>query len=155
MPRHNPPLTIFGISVKGLVSTLVFMATLLVVFNQIDITSMLSDTISLTQKKDDNHPGQEADIVATPEMISEAMNEIRAGKKLALEKIETVSPTDRFFYIVELYNGGDIEASDLTIEPESVTIFSPSGIETVVPRTAIKKIRRYKLADPAQAQSTQ
>lgn len=155
MQRQNPPLTLFGISVKGLIAALVFLVTLLVVFDQIDITSMLSDTISLSQKKDANRPGQEADIVATPEMISKAMNEVRADKKRALEKIETASPTDRFFYIVELSNGGDIEASDVTIEPESVTVFSPSGIETVIPRTTIKKIRRYKLPDPAPPQSTQ
>ena len=155
MQRQSPPLTLFGISMKGLITILVFLVTLLAVFNQIDITSMLSETMSLTEKKDDNHSGQEADIVATPEMISKAMNEVRAGKKRALEKTDTVSPADRFFYIVELNSGGDIEASEVTIEPQSVTIFSQSGIETVIPRTAIKKIRRYKLPDPAPPQSTQ
>jgi hypothetical protein len=157
MQRHNQPVTLFGISLKGLITALVFLVTLFVVFDQVDMKSMFSETISSIQKKqnDDNQPGHEDTLVATPEMVSKAISEIRASKKHDHEKTDTVSPTDRFFYIVELYNGGDIEASDVTIEPELVTIISKSGIETVIPRTTIKKIRRYKLPDPVQPQSTQ
>ena len=157
MQRHNQPFTLFGISLKGIITTLVFLVTLFVVFDQLDMKSMFSETISTIQKKqnDETQPGQEDTLVATPEMVSKAISEIRASKKRDHEQTDTVSPTDRFFYIVELYNGGDIEASDVTIEPELVTIISKSGIETVIPRTTIKKIRRYKLPDPLQPQSTQ
>ncbi len=157
MQRHNQPFTLFGISLKGIITTLVFLVTLFVVFDQLDMKSMFSETISTIQKKqnDETQPGQEDTIVATPKMVSKAISEIRASKKRDHEQTDTVSPTDRFFYIVELYNGGDIEASDVTIEPELVTIISKSGIETVIPRTTIKKIRRYKLPDPLQPQSTQ
>jgi len=157
MERQNPPITLFGIPLKGMITTLFFLVTLFVVVDPLDFKTMFSDKISLVQKEQHGEYQSEKDntIVATPEMISKAMNEIRTNKILDYEQTDNVSPTDRFFYIVELHNGGDIEASDVTIEPDLVTIVSRSGIQTVIARSTIKKIRRYKLPDPEQPPATQ
>jgi len=157
MERQNAPITLFGISLKGMITTLFFLVTLFVVFDPFEFKTMLSEKISLVQKEQRGGNQSEMDntIVATPEMISKAMNEIRTNKIPDYEQTDNVSPTDQFFYIVELHNGGDIEASDVTIEPDLVTIVSRSGIQTVIARSTIKKIRRYKLPDPEQPPSTQ
>ncbi len=157
MERQNAPITLFGIPLKGMITALFFLVTLFLVFDPFEFKTMFSEKISLVQKEQGvgNQSEKDNTIVATPEMISKAMNEIRANKILDYEQTDNVSPTDRFFYIVELHNGGDIEASDVTIEPELVTIVSRSGIQTVIARSTIKKIRRYKLPDPEQPPSAQ
>lgn len=156
MERHNQPITVVGVPLKGIITTLVFLTLLFAVFDPFDFQSTISDVVSSSQEKeqDADQSRQENNIVATPEMISKAANEIRAEKIADYERSENVSPTDQFFYIVELSNGGDIEASDVTIEPDRVTIVSRSGIETIIPRTTIKNIRRYKLPDQPQPQSS-
>jgi hypothetical protein len=157
MERQNAPITLFGIPLKGMITTLFFLLTLFVVFDPLKFKTMFSEKISLVQKEQrgENQSENDNTIVATPEMISKAMSDIRTNKILDYEQTDNVSPTDRFFYIIELHNGGDIEASDVTIEPELVTIVSQSGIQTVIARSTIKKIRRYKLPAPEQPPSTQ
>ena len=54
-------------------------------------------------------------------------------------------PTDRFFYVVELISGGDLEGTELTIEPDHVILVSEGGTETTIDRTMVRKIHRFKL----------
>ena len=87
-------------------------------------------------------------IVATPEMISEAMQELKIKKMQEHETAESQPETFRNYYIIELYSGGDLEASDVVIRPDTVTITSDSGIETIISRNSIKDIRRYQIPVP-------
>jgi len=152
MEQHNQPITLFGVSLKGIITALVFLTILFAALDPLDLKTVITEMVSSNrdQGQDASPPRQQGTIVATPEMISKAADEITAKRISDYEKTDSASPKDRFFYIVELVNGGDIDATDVTIEPEIVTIVSRSGIQTVVSRTAIKNIRRYKLPDVTQ-----
>ena len=148
MKTQNQPITIFGVSLKGIIVTIFFLMVIFVVIDPLEMRSDISNKLpGLTNYLEpDNHDSkQDSHIDATPEMVSEAMRELRNAKALEHESTTNDQPTDRFFYIVELHNGGDIEASEAKIESESVTIISTSGIETVLPRSSVKDVRRYKL----------
>jgi len=148
MKKRNPPITIFGVSLRGMIATIIFLLVIFVVIDPFEMRSDISEKLSaLTNylQHDDQGSNQDSHIDATPGMVSEAMREIITTKALEHESTTNDLPTDRFFYIVELYNGGDIEASEARIESESVTIISTSGIETVLPRSSVKEVRRYKL----------
>lgn len=150
MENQHPPLSLFGVSLKKLLAGIVFFSILVVVINPPDITSFFSQALTTIQSEitDQNRTDQQdTHINATSEMISTAMQELRADRMREYETGESSSPTDRFFYLIELHDGGDLEASAITIEAELVTIISQSGIKTVLPRTAIRKINRYKLPD--------
>ena len=147
--RHRP-LSLFGVSLKKLLAAFVFLSILVVAINPYDITSFFSRALTTVgqKKTGQNHDNQrDTHITATPEMISAAMKELRTDRRREYETGEGSSPTDRFFYVIELHDGGDLEAAAITIEPDLVTIMSQSGIKTVLPRTAIKKVNRYKLPD--------
>ncbi len=154
MENQHRPLSLLGVSLKKLLAGFVFLSILIVVIKPTDITSFLNQTLSTIQpeKADRNQYDQrDTHIDATPEMISAAIQELRADRMRKYETSESSSPTDRFFYVIELLDGGDLEATSVTIEPDLVTIISESGIKTVVSRTAIKKINRYKLPDTTRA----
>lgn len=147
--EHRPPISIFGIRLKPLIVFIIFLFSLLIVFDSLDFKRFVSDyrpfppsekaTEKITPDQNIN------DIVATPEMISKAMKEIQLEKVQQIETKENVLPEDRFFYIVELTTGGNLEAMDVVMEPDEVIILSSSGIRTVIPRNSVKKISRFKL----------
>lgn len=148
MKTQNQHITIFGVSLRGIIVTIIFLMVIFVVIDPLEMRSDISNKLpGLTNylEPDDHDSRKDSHIDATPEMVSEAMRELRNAKALEHESTTNDLPTDRFFYIVELHNGGDIEASEAKIESESVTIISTSGIETVLPRSSVKDVRRYKL----------
>ncbi len=154
MENQHRPLSLLGVSLKKLLAGFVFIAILSIVIEPTDIISFFNQALSTVQpgKTDQNqHDQRDTHIDATPEMISTAIKELRADRMREYETSESSSPTDRFFYVIEIVDGGDLEASSITIEPELVTIISQSGIKTVLPRTAIRKINRYKLPDITRA----
>ena len=150
MEVKHRPLSLFGVSLKKLLAAFAFLSILVVAVKPIDIRSFFSQALTTVgQKKtgQKHYYPEDTHITATPEMISAAMTELRADRMREYETAESSSPTDRFFYVIELHDGGDLEATAITIEPDLVTIMSQGGIKTVLPRTAIKKVNRYKLPD--------
>ncbi len=85
------------------------------------------------------------DIVATPEMIARARQKIEAARRGERENAPHPAPSDRFYYIIELFSGGNLEAAELTIRPDRLILTSASGIKTVIDRRSVKKIHRFKL----------
>lgn len=149
METQNRQFSLFGIPLKLIITCSIFIAFLTIIVDPGEFTSFFDEHMitGSSQHRGEDTNQKSKDIVATPDMVSEAINKIKAEKGREVEQSENISPTQRYFYIVELDNGGDIEASDVTIDPNLVTITSTSGIETVIARTAIKDIRRYRLPD--------
>lgn len=147
--NHSPPLSIFGVPIKPLIITIIFLISLLIVFDRFDINLFLSKTISKITSE--NTPSQsetgsaDSEIVATPEMIAKATKEVTAKKLEQIETSKSPMAEDRFYYIIDLKSGGDLEAMDVIIKPDSVIISSSNGISTTIPHDSIKDIRRFKL----------
>jgi hypothetical protein len=147
--NHTSPRSIFGIPVRPLIIILIFLISLLIVFDRFDINLFLSKTIS--KKTSEEYSSQsetgsaDREIVATPEMIAKATKEVTAKKLEQIESSNSPMAEDRFYYIIDLKSGGDLEAMDVLIKPDSVTISSSNGISTTIPRNSIKDIRRFKL----------
>jgi hypothetical protein len=145
----NRPLTIFGISLKAIVFVVIFLLSLLLVIDRVDIADLLDSRRppqkSVDYAESESPENNSRDIVATPEMITEAMRQVEIDRLNQLESSEHFEPTDRFFYIIELTNGSDLEATELTIEPDRVVLSSETGITTVIDRSSIKRIDRIKL----------
>ena len=147
MARKNRPFTILGIPIKATVVTVVFIIILAAAIDPFELISPLEE---LTKAPPSDHSSfdetEDVHIEATPEMISKAIKELKNNKRQEYEVLEE-DLNARYYYIVELQNGGDLEASDVLIKPDAITIISQTGIETTMPRNAIKDIRRYRLPD--------
>lgn len=148
--KETSPLSIFGIRIKTIVTLLLFIAILLVAVNRKEIESLLTDLkivpqqeTEISQKTDDQ--SEENHLVVDQEMLSKAMQEVQVQKLTELESGDSTIPTDRFFYVVELVSGGDLEGIELTIEADSVILVSEGGTETTIERTMVSKIHRFKL----------
>jgi len=147
--NHSPPRSIFGIRVKPLIIVITFLISLLVVFDRFDVVNYFNNTLSITTSE--NPPSQSEtgyagrEIVATPEMVAKAMEELRVKKLAQIESSQSPISGDIFYYIIDLKSGGDLEAMDVIIEPDTVTLSSSNGISTTIPRESIKDIRRFKL----------
>lgn len=144
--KSTGPAAIFGIRIKSIFIVLVFLAVLLTVLNWSEISSLLDSAGNLAedsheQPKNENGP----DIVVDKAMLSKAIQEVQTEKLEEMETSDGSIPTDRFFYIVELVSGGDLEGVDLTIEPDQVILVSEGGTSTTINRTDVKKIHRHKL----------
>ena len=148
MARKNRPFTILGIPIKATVVTVVFVIILAAAIDPFELISPLKE---ITKETITDSPSlrdtENAHIEATPEMISKAIIELENKKRQAHEVIEENDLNARYYYIIELHNGGDLEATDVLIKPDIITIISQTGIETTMPRSAIKDIRRYRLPD--------
>ncbi len=145
------PLAVFGIRIKTIVVLAVFGALLLVAVNRSEIESLLrpsgivqQQTDSSTEKAENRSPEQ-THLIVDQEMLSKAMREVQVEKLAELESKDSSVPTDRFFYVVELTSGGDLEGVDLTIEPDQVILVSEGGTKTTIDANSVKKIHRYKL----------
>ncbi len=145
------PRTLFGIRIKAIIIVIVCAALLLIVVNRSEFDSLLQMTgldkslvvpASVAPTTNSKNRG---DIVVDRQMLEEAMQSVQLEKLAELESRDSTMPTNRFFYIVELHSGGDLEGIDLTIEPDLVTLVSEGGTETTIARTAIKDIKRFKL----------
>jgi len=145
------PRTIFGVRIKTIVILLVFSGLLLIAVNRTEIESLLQKTgidksLELSSTADSTAPqSQGNDIVVDQKMLEEAMREVQVERLSRIESGSTATVTDRFFYIVELHGGSDLEGIDLVIEPDYVTIVSKGGTETTIERTMVKEIKRFKL----------
>lgn len=147
MTEPATPLTIFGIPLKPLVF---FGTVLLVVLADFDerIGEIRDRPTPIAEDRRKPSPPADLspkDIVATPEMIARAQRQIDAARLAELETSATATPADRFFYIVELHSGGDLESFDLTIRPDEFILHSATGVRTAIPREAVKRIHRIKL----------
>ena len=155
---ESPSHSIFGVRVKTIVVVLLFFTILLVVVNRSEIES-LWQTTTLEKVKEsvpstmDSVQPEAPHIEVDQEMLSKAMQEVQVEKLSQIESQNSSTPTDRFFYVVELVSGGDLEGIDLVIEPDQVILVSEGGTETTISRSAIKKIDRYKLPPSQESQS--
>lgn len=155
--NDSAPYSIFGIRVKTLIIVLLFAACLLVVVNRSEMESLLQTT-TIDGVQDSTPAGQNGPQPGAPhlevdeEMLSRAMQEVQVEKLSQLESQNSSTPTDRFFYVIELVSGGDLEGIDLKIEPDHVILESEGGTETTISRTAIKKIHRFKLPPSQESQ---
>lgn len=147
MPKKSTgPLAIFGIRIKSILIALVFLVVLLTVLNWSEISSLIDTADSLRQDFPEQSTNETApDIVVDESMLSKAIKEVQTEKLEELETSDGSIPTDRFFYIVELVSGGDLEGVDLTIEPDHVILVSEGGTSTTINRTDVKEIHRHKL----------
>jgi hypothetical protein len=149
--EDSGPRSLFGIRIKTLIIFIVCAALLLVVINRSEIDSLLQQSgldkalappAGIESTADSKNSG---DIVVDRQMLEEAMQRVHLEKLAELESRDSTIPTNRFFYIVELHSGGDLEGIDLTIEPDQVILVSAGGTETKIGRAAIKDIKRFKL----------
>ena len=120
---------------------------LLAIVNVSEIASFFKDANKFGQPGFD-HPvhEEEKEIVVNEEMLSKAIREVQRAKLEQMEDGDGSTPTDRFFYVVELASGGDLEGVDLTIEADHVILVSEGGTRTTIKRTDVTDIQRYKLA---------
>ena len=150
MKHQNQPITILGVSLKAIVVISVFIALLTIVFSPVDFRSLSDHYLKLNQVTGSNEKEdlpRNTHIEATPNMIADAIKEIQYEKKQEIEQTSNITKTARYYYVVELQSGGDLEASNVQISPESVTIISQQGITTVLPRSSVTDVRRYRLPD--------
>lgn len=154
---ESPSHSIFGIRVKSIVVVLLFLTILLVVVNRSEIESLWQAT-SLEKVKESVPAIKNTVQPDTPhlevdqDMLSKAMQEVQVEKLSQIESQNSSIPTDRFFYVVELVSGGDLEGIDLVIEPDQVILVSEGGTKTTLSRSAINKIHRYKLPPSQESQ---
>lgn len=148
---ESGPRTILGIRIKAIVVLLVFLTVLMVVLNRSEIESLLLKTgidkslqFSRTVDQDASQSG-ENHIVVDQKMLEEAIREVQMEQLGRIESGDAATPTDRFFYIIELHGGSDLEGVDLVIDPDYVTIVSEGGTETTVERAMVREIKRFKL----------
>lgn len=148
MPKKNTgPAAIFGIRIKSIVVGSMFLIALLAVINRDEFLALFNRNNFLEQTSQEQ-TGQnvpERDIVVDQKMLSDAVQQVQAEKLAELESRNSSIPTDRFFYIVELVSGGDLEGTDLTIEPDQVILISEGGTSTTINRADVKEIHRHKL----------
>lgn len=153
--EQRPPRTILKIPLRPLVIIIVVLAGLFIVAGPLDLEdfrdSLISPKPDDKSASKDTSSGEQKEIVATQEMIKKAAEEVQAEKFKALESTETIRPTDRFFYIIELVNGDDLESTNITIKPETVIITSAGGTVTTIPRSSVKNISRFRLKETTPA----
>lgn len=145
------PRTIFGVRVKTIVIFLIFSALLLIAISRSELEALFKmseidkslKTSSGSDSTDQLSPDN--DIVVDQKMLDEAMREVQVEKLNRIESGDAAVPTDRFFYIVELHGGSDLEGVELIIEPDYVTIVSGGGTQTTIERALVKDIKRFKL----------
>ena len=148
--EESPPLTIFGVRLKTILVLAVISLIVLVAVNRSEIESLLrrvpigeQQNTEVKGKNDDKSDGNH--LVVDQEMLARAMQEVQVKKLSELESGDSLIPTDRFFYVVELVSGGDLEGIELTIDPDYVTLVSEGGTKTTIERTMVSKIHRFKL----------
>jgi len=154
MPRNSEgPAAIFGLHIRHIFGVIIFLIILLAVVNVSEITRFFKVERLIGQPAPERsvQSGEPRDIVVDEEMLSKAMREVQRAKLEEMEEGDGSIPTDRFFYVVELIGGSDLEGVDLTIEADHVILVSEGGTRTTIKRTDVKDIQRYKLApSPAQ-----
>ncbi len=148
---ESGPRAIFGVRIKTIVILLIFSALLLIAVNRKEFETLLQMTgigkspqfssgpDTTDQKNTENH------IVVDQQMLDKAMQEVQLEQLTRIESEQAATPTDRFFYIVELNGGSDLEGVELIIEPDYVTIVSDGGTRTTIKRAMIREIKRFKL----------
>ena len=148
--RKKPPLAIFGLPLKAILVVLVFLVVLLSLFNPLEFEQSLQDVVKKAGQQSGNTfpPAEEPDneIKATPEMISKAAREVQEKRVKEFES-EQQTPAKVNYYLINLADGGSIEAESVSIKPDLVSVITAQGIETVIPRKDIRNIIRLKL-DP-------
>lgn len=151
MHSEDPrPRSIFGIRIKTILILVMFSTIVLAAVNRSEIESLLKslpiDEIQKSEVADGIKENAESNhLVVDQEMLSRAMQEVQVEKLTELESGDSTIPTDRFFYVVELASGGDLEGIELTIEPDYVILVSEGGTKTTIERTMVSKIHRFKL----------
>ena len=157
--EDSPPITIFGIRLKAILVAVLIGTIVLVAVNRSEIESLLqrlpgAEWVQIDQAGGTNGNAEERHLVVDQEMLARAMQEAQVEKLNEIESGDSSIPTDKFFFVVELVSGGDLEGTDLTIEPDSVTLVSGGGTETTIPRTWVRKIHRFKLPPSTVSEQT-
>ncbi len=157
--EDSPPHSIFGIRIKTILMLVLISVIVLVAVNRSEIESLLQSlpigeqqntevADEMIDKGDGNH------LVVDQEMLARAMQEVQVEKLTEIESEDSTIPTDRFFYVVELVSGGDLEGIELTIDPDYVTLVSEGGTKTTIDRTMVSKIQRFKLPPSSENEQT-
>ena len=148
--EDSPPRSIFGIRIKNILVLMLISIIVLAAVNRSEIESLLKSLPVGEQQKSKvademNENADSNHLVVDQEMLARAMQEVQVEKLAELESGDSSIPTDRFFYVVELVSGGDLEGIELTIEPDYVILVSDGGTKTTIERTMVSKIHRFKL----------
>jgi hypothetical protein len=148
---QKQPRAVFGVRIKSIVVLALFGCLLFLVIDFSDISKIAKQFSEDRQTKDQvsGRPLPADDIIVDQEKLSEAMQQVYLQKLAEVEQAESSEPTDRFFYIIEIVGGSDLEAIDITIEPDQVIMLSAGGTETTISRNLVKKIHRIKLPPSA------
>ena len=144
------PYSIFGIRIKAIVIVALIGTIVLAAVNRSEIEALLQSLSIVDRQKADRKEATDAEteenhLIVDQEMLTRAMQEVQVEKLGQIESGDPSIPTDRFFYVIELVSGGDLEGIDLTIDSESITLVSEGGTETTLPHTSVSKIHRFKL----------
>lgn len=140
-----PPITIFGVPLKWLLLLFIFIAVLLVSFDFQSSRSTIKGLISkMTSAVSNQDEEPKQDIVATPDMVENAIKEVIKAEADKIESKIVEDPNADYTYILELRNGNSLRAQDVTITPESVTFVSLGGLKTEIARQEVTQIRRIK-----------
>ena len=144
-----PPITIFGVPLKWLLLLFIFIAVLLVSFDFQSSRSTIKGLISkMTSAVSNQDEEPKQDIVATPDMVENAIKEVIKAEADKIESKIVEDPNADYTYILELRNGNSLRAQDVTITPESVTFVSLGGLKTEIARQEVTQIRRIKKNQP-------
>jgi hypothetical protein len=157
--EDSSPRSIFGIRVKTILILVLIGVMVLVAVNRSEIESLLQSVPvgepqstevgdQMVDKGDGNH------LVVDQQMLARAMQEVQVEKLTEIDSGDSTIPTDRFFYVVELVSGGDLEGTELTIDPDYVTLVSEGGTKTTIERTMVSKIHRFKLPPSSENEQT-
>ncbi len=140
-----PPITIFGVPLKWLLLLFIFIAVLLVSFDFQSSRSTIKGLISkMTSAVSNQDEEPKQDIVATPDMVENAIKEVIKAEADKIESKIVEDPNADYTYILELRNGNSLRAQEVTITPESVTFVSLGGLKTEIARQEVTQIRRIK-----------
>jgi hypothetical protein len=148
MREPAQPVTVFGIPVKPVLFLAVIAGIVLIDIDYhriIESSEKLPFTGQRVAETERSSKTMPRDIIATPEMITRARQKIEAARREEMENAPRPNAIDRFYYIVELYSGGDIESAELTIHPDRIVLTSASGIKTIIDRRSVRNIHRIKL----------
>ena len=148
--NNRPPLSIFGIRLRAILFVLVFLVVLLSLYNPHRLQQSFQGFLKNNEHQHDSTSPPAAvpdgEIVATPEMISKAVRQVHEEQARKYQSgQEAVVKVN--YYLVNLADGGSIEAESISIKPDQVTVVTAQGVKTVIPRENITKIIQLKL-DP-------
>lgn len=139
----SPPIAIFGLPLKRLLSLLFFFLVLLLSFDFLSWRQPLQEQLAKVIPGISKQRAEGSkDIVATPETVEAVKKELIKSKAEELESEIINRPEANDTYILELRSGSSLRAQTVTITPETVIFISQGGVQTEIAREAVIRVRR-------------